>query len=328
MSENLSILDELKESIEEEYGGESKEVETPSFDEEETQAKKPAAEEETVEPEEEELSAQEEESDPGYEDEKEGEQKPKKAPGPIPYERFKEVVDQRREFKESQERLQSETAELRGQLTELLRSREQKPPPDPNEDPDAYIAHIHKEHERLRNEYEKVTSKQKESDTQQQQAQRVNEYAQERVQEFMTEQPDYPLAYSHLQSAIIQERMELGDSVQGAQQYFNEVAGSELNRLYQTKGDPARYVYNMAKRYGYKPPNGEASEEKEAEAPKPKRKPVDKEKAQKASRSVATKGKAAETDLEEIDIDQMSHKQFMEFVARQKKAEGGQQDLF
>ena len=242
----------------------------------------------------------------------------------IPYGRFREVNEQRKEAQAKAEETSREVSQLRGQMAEFLRQQGETPKtiPDPNSDPDGYIAHIRAEHARLTNEMQTIKAEQTKVNDQSAYATKVNNYVTKKVESFMEEHPDYPIALQHLQTAIVQGRINDGDSLAGAQEYYQQVAVGELERMFRTGGDPAKMAYNLAKRYGYKTAE-EVAAETNGKKSVTKAKVIDKEKGKEANRSIATAGKAAEVDLDAIDVDSMTPSQFQEFVARQKRASRG-----
>ena len=314
MAENVNIIEELANSLDgrtESSEGEG-ELANPGY---EAEPKEPKAAKAEPEPK---IAAPEPAQKAGPKAEPEEAPKTDLSKQTVPYARFKEVVDERRESREQLGVLQSQIGELRGQLAEMTKVQTTKKVPDPNEDPDGYIKHINEAHARLTDKLSAVETEQKTSKDQTDYNSRITAYAQEKIGEFIKQKPDYLAAFNHLQAAVVAERIERGDSYSGGATYFNNAIGAELTRLFQTQGDPAKMVYAFAKAYGYKEPNGvEPSTKKAPETPK-----IDKEAAQKANRSVATKGQDVETDLDKIDVDSMSHEQFLKFVEQQKRQSG------
>ena len=314
MAENVSIIEELANRLDGRTEEGAEELPNPPYDagpegpEPEPKAAEPKAEPKVAP----------EITEPQSEPEPVESQKFEPSKQTVPYARFKEVVDERRESREQLGVLQSQIGELRGQLAAMTQAQTAKPIPDPNESPDDYIKYINEAHTSLTKKLADTEAEQKTSKEQGDHNAKIVAYAQEKIGEFIKQKPDYQTAFNHLQTAVIAERMDRGDSYSGGTTYFNNAIGAELTRLFQTGGDPAKMVYAFAKAYGYKEPNGAAPATKEP----PKAPKIDKEAAQKANRSVATKGQDVETDLDKIDVDSMSHEQFLKFVDQQKRQSG------
>jgi len=134
-AQGASIIEELAEQLDGVKGEEA--LEEPAY-----------GEEEKAKPSEEDADAAKDKAEPVEKVAKPAKEE-KPLPETVPYSRFREVNEQRREAQEQRENLAREVSELRGEVTSLLRKGEVKAPPDPAVDPDAYIAHITAENAKL-----------------------------------------------------------------------------------------------------------------------------------------------------------------------------------
>lgn len=170
------------------------------------------------------------------------------------------------------------------QIQQSLQARQQEPEPSFEDDPAAYLRY---QQERYGQELQKLQEQnERVAQGQQQQAQFQQFYGQYQsaARDYASKTPDFPQAYQHLMKARMDELQALGFDAAQADRVIKEDEYNIAMKAFQDGVNPAERLYEVAKRRGYRPSQGDSGAETVERI----------ERGQKASRSPSGgRGKAA-----------------------------------
>mgnify|MGYP001822743319 CR=1 FL=1 len=218
------------------------------------------------------------------------------------------LLEERKSYQSRMDDLAAKAAKFEAweeKMREIQARKEAEKPEEPEpeylDDPKAYVDHKLTKAEQKAAEADSKVTQLREATEQQQQMQQINNRLGTFDTEFAKQSPDYYDALEHVRAINIENIKSMGaDEQQAATQAAQAMFMAQAQAMH--KGiNPAEYMYNMAKRFGYAPKADDAEDTKDTQDAK--------DDAIIAGQDAASMGGGAAPDSErdeELDDDEFS----------------------
>lgn len=238
----------------------------------------------------------------------------------VPYGRFERIVSERNDAVAAQHKSSEQLAEIIKAQQEFLARQNQLPVPDPDEDPEAYLASVEARAEAAEVKNQELEASGGKAEQAQKESVELESFATQQESDLAAENPHYYEAVQFGIKAAVQRYEYQGHSPVSAAALVHGEVSAMAAHMKKTGGNFAKWSLAKSVEFGFKPDeNAEVKSEPDAAEDKKKEltKAADKKaEVQEANKSVASAGAGSVTGLQDMDVDDMSDEDFQKFKAR------------